>query len=1118
MKPWKIVSSSEIMARALSLRCCKTHEHDECMGHNRALQSGFYPQKMCRLITKVVLGRKFPGCAFHAAEFEPKEVFVGENGNETEEPITEKELQNMKEAIRKLHVRSGHPSNRALANTLKARGVDRRLVQLAYEHRCDDCKEVHLPVPHRNVTLHQTETLWHTLQVDIGQFPFQDIVVHVMFMIDEASRFLVAYELFRHKKQESRNATTEEIILALEQGWVQYHGLPNTLRSDPEGCFRGLDLESSAKSRGVEVAPCPGEDHGQIGVVEATIGKIKEDARTFLRSQDCDPFVGILQMVSAHNHLDRIGGFAPSQWAYGRFPTLGNRLFEGGNEIPFHCAEAVDSDLRANLNLRVKAEELYRRSQAVFKINRALNSKPRSYSVYLPGDLVYYRRFKTPLSQQPSHVGLDQAKLRLARWFGPARVLATETRSETDPPTKKPGSVVWLIAAGRLKRCSPQQLRHCSDRERILAEASEAVTTPWSFNSLIHLLEKGQYEKFDDHVEDEDNPVFREREERARSRARSRSRARAASEQPKKHEKTPQRPQKDPEPKGQGQQEERKQGERRPKTEQEGAPATDRETKKKKTVVADEVPMETSTFGGASSGSASSHGGRLLEHPPFVAAQRRARQQEHGDIMAMLDSEILPQAGEETMCVFHVSVEMPSTKKEAKSFSKNAEAWMAAKLKKGSELKWNEIPKDRLQDFQQAKMKEINNWLREKAVRLASEKVPQDRVVRMRWIYTIKSDNTAKARIVIIGYEDPDLGVLPTTSPTMSRRTRGLFLTAVAHRGWCSVKGDVRAAFLQGLESEKEREIFAKPVRELSEHLGGGPHDYVQILKACYGLANAPAQWHSSVSNTLKECKFEQLESEPCCWRLMDRTGDTPQLIGLAVAHVDDFLMAGEESHPQWQQSISQFHSAYSWTPWEKDSYMHCGVQVTQRQDGSFVLNHSDYCTTIEPIKIDKKRHDNDRCTEDEKQQLRGVLGALQWRAYQSGPQHGARLSQLQSQLASPTIQTIHETNKLVREVYNQRHIGLTYHRLQTPNPLDITFVAWSDAAVGNRRDMSSSGGYVVVASEKSISDGKMCPLNMISWKSGRLPRIARSSLAAEIQAFSIAEEELMYCVWSGLK
>lgn len=94
------------------------------------------------------------------------------SGNETEEPISEKDLTNMKEAIRKLHVRSGHLSNRALASTLKSRGVDRQLVQLAYEHRCDDCKEVHLPVLHRNVTLHQTETLWHTLQVDIGQFTF----------------------------------------------------------------------------------------------------------------------------------------------------------------------------------------------------------------------------------------------------------------------------------------------------------------------------------------------------------------------------------------------------------------------------------------------------------------------------------------------------------------------------------------------------------------------------------------------------------------------------------------------------------------------------------------------------------------------------------------------------------------------------------------------------------------------------------------------------------------------------------------------------------------------------------------------------------------------------------
>jgi len=76
---------------------------------------------------------------------------------------------------------------------------------------------------------------------------------------------------------------------------------------------------------------------------------------------------------------------------------------------------------------------------------------------------------------------------------------------------------------------------------------------------------------------------------------------------------------------------------------------------------------------------------------------------------------------------------------------------------------------------------------------------------------------------------------------------------------------------------------------------------------------------------------------------------------------------------------------------------------------------------------------------------------------------------------------------------------------------MDVTFVAWCDAAVGNRRDLSSTGGYVIAATEPSILEGKPCPINMVSWKSGRLPRVSRSSLSAEIQAFSIAEEELMY-------
>ena len=75
-------------------------------------------------------------------------------------------------------------------------------------------------------------------------------------------------------------------------------------------------------------------------------------------------------------------------------------------------------------------------------------------------------------------------------------------------------------------------------------------------------------------------------------------------------------------------------------------------------------------------------------------------------------------------------------------------------------------------------------------------------------------------------------------------------------------------------------------------------------------------------------------------------------------------------------------------------------------------------------------------------QQSRAILGALQWRVYQPAPQHGARLSMLQSQLAHPTIGAIRETNKLVREVVHGRDVGLKYYKLLVDDLSQVTFVA----------------------------------------------------------------------------
>ena len=69
--------------------------------------------------------------------------------------------------------------------------------------------------------------------------------------------------------------------------------------------------------------------------------------------------------------------------------------------------------------------------------------------------------------------------------------------------------------------------------------------------------------------------------------------------------------------------------------------------------------------------------------------------------------------------------------------------------------------------------------------------------------------------------------------------------------------------------------------------------------------------------------------------------------------------------------------------------------------------------------------------------------------------------------------------------------------------------VCWSDASWANRPDGTSAGGYLIGLCDRKILDGAKTHVTMVSWNSNKLRRVARSSLAAEVQAMSNAEDEL---------
>ena len=95
-----------------------------------------------------------------------------------------------------------------------------------------------------------------------------------------------------------------------------------------------------------------------------------------------------------------------------------------------------------------------------------------------------------------SHKDVDVTRRQIARWYGPGRVVATE--SFLDGDSARPGHIVWITAGGRLKRVAPEQLRLASETEKILAEADGPPRFDWTIQGMLQEVDRGQFDVYDD--------------------------------------------------------------------------------------------------------------------------------------------------------------------------------------------------------------------------------------------------------------------------------------------------------------------------------------------------------------------------------------------------------------------------------------------------------------------------------------------------------------------------------------------------------------------------------------------------------------------------------------------
>ena len=838
---------------------------------------------------------------------------------------TNKQEERIKKQLYLLHCATGHSHPRHMIQALKARGVDQRTLELAEAFKCPVCIEKNRPPPRVLASFEPLPPKLATISADVGHWthPHTSEVVQFMIVIDEGSRYRVARVLTQGARQAPK---AQDCIHYLQEGWVQYFGHPRVLRLDPAGAFRSAALEEWCDRHQIHLDIVPGEAHWKIGTVENAVKGVKEVMQKLCEHEpELSPQEALAEAVVVFNQKDLIRGFSPTQHILGQSPDSTGRFTPGSEQPPPGClVENPEGEFERSVQRRLEAEKCLLEWQARQRLNRARNSRHRPCYDYEPGELVFYWR------TQDANKGRRQPGGKHGRFLGPARVLATESRKGPGGETR-PGGAIWLVKGRSLLKCSPEQLRRASPREELVESLATAHGdhTPWTFHSAAEQIGGGRFEDLSSH-----RPDLQE--------------WRRAQE-----------------------------------VEEEVPPSRFRIRQKRPA----ERPLEPSETADDPE--------ELPEARTNPAARQRARLQEPRGENEMAWWNTIPEdhwpsqrAGywnDQTAAVA-IEISFPDTNRGCqKAFNDLGSYFVGSMKRRAVELSEKRMSAEEKESFNSAKAVEVKNFVASQAFEILPDHLKPDasQAIGMRWILTwkLKEDGSrkAKARAVLLGYQDGSYEHRATTSPVMTRQTRQLMLQMCAWRRWRVQKGDVTGAFLQSRQYPDK--LYCIPCPEICRALNIAEGSITRVRKACYGLVDAPLEWYRSVDEFLSQLGFRRLWSDACCWVL--REGG--ELRGMVSGHVDDFLFGGKDGDALWEGKVQAIKEKFKWGDWESKRFTQCGVIVEQTAEG-FELSQPSYLENLHEIGVNAtRRKDTSQPTNDrEKSQLRALLGGISWHAHRS--------------------------------------------------------------------------------------------------------------------------------------
>ena len=228
---------------------------------------------------------------------------------------------------------------------------------------------------------------------------------------------------------------------------------------------------------------------------------------------------------------------------------------------------------------------------------------------------------------------------------------------------------------------------------------------------------------------------------------------------------------------------------------------------------------------------------------------------------------------------------------------------------------------------------------------------------------------------------------------------------------------------------------------------------------------------------------------------------------GVLGLHVDDGICGGT---PYFNSVLDKLEQKYPFGTKKMKQFTFTGIEMQQLPDHSIHMSQSKYIRAINPIQIpaERKKSPNAEVTESERQDLRALIGSLQYASVHTRPDLSSRLSNLQSQINKSTVETLIQANQTLHEA--KKHHDTTI-KIQSIPIADFRFLAFSDASFASKTNPNSHTGMLIMGTHKDIENNVSCPVSPLAWGCKKIQRVVTSTLAAETVSLNSVLDQLSW-------